>query len=516
MFTGSIIRKNEYHDSVFLMRVARRISEEEGIDQAALFMGTPKNKEILVEMGLLASEIAAATPGDLILAVKAKSAERLAAVLANLDDRLKAEPARGDRPAVHDLNQALADAPLANLAVISVPGAYAAGEARKALEQGLHVFIFSDNVPVEDEISLKNYALSRSLIVMGPDCGTAIIGGKGIGFANVVRRGPIGVIGASGTGIQEFTTLVHRSGSGVSQAIGTGGRDLSDEVGGISTLTALTALESDPSTTTVALLSKPPGPLALAALIPRIRQCRKPLVVCFLGWTKELPADGAYIPARTLDEAAALAVQTAGGDPPRFGPDRTRLEALSKRELAAMQTPQKYVRGLFAGGTFCYQAQRLFLDGGLTVSSNAPLWGGHALAGKSGSTGHTLIDLGADEFTTGRPHPMMDSRLRRERLLAESQDPAVAVLLLDFLLGFNSPADPAGELVPAIAEAKDTARKRGGYLSVVASVCGTEADPQDLEQQVASLEREGVVVMPTCAQAARFAAGLALKLGGGI
>lgn len=518
MVTGSVIRKNEYHDSVFLMRVARRISEEEGIDQAALFMGTPKNKELLAEIGIPAADLVTATPSDLILAVKARSRQRMADVLENLDRWLQAEPARGNRAAVHHLSDALARQPQANLAVISVPGAYAAGEAQKALEKGLHVFIFSDNVPVERELFLKRYARERGLIVMGPDCGTAMVGGTGIGFANVVRRGPIGVIGASGTGIQEFTTLVHRSGSGISHAIGTGSRDLSDDVGGISMLIALDALESDPATKTVAVLSKPPGPLALAHLVPRIRQCPKPVVVCFLGWKREPGSfDIPHQTARTLDEAAALSIQTAAGLlPTPFRPDDTLFEALVSRERAAMHPLQRHVRGLFAGGTFCYQAQQLFMDAGLAAYSNAPIAGNHKLADHTAGREHILIDMGADEFTTGRPHPMMDSRLRRERILGESRDPAVAVLLLDFLLGFNSPADPVGELAPAIAEAKCEVKKRGGHLCVVASVCGTDEDPQGLDRQVARLETEGAVVMSSSAQAARFAALLAVHAQGGV
>jgi FdrA protein len=517
MCRGTVIRKNEYHDSVFLMRAARRISEEEGIDQAALLMGTEKNKELLAEIGFPAEELATATPSDLILAVKARSQQSLAGVLENLDGWLRAEPGQVSTSGVRDLNEALARQPLANLVVISVPGAYAAREAQKALERGLNVFLFSDNVPVERERFLKQYARGRGLIVMGPDCGTAIIGGIGIGFANAVRRGPIGVIGASGTGIQEFTSLVHQAGSGISQAIGTGSRDLSDDVGGISMLSALDVLDADSSTKTIAILSKPPGPLALAGLIPRILKCPKPVVLCFLGWkTDAVPINGSYRVARTLDEAAALAVHSVTGHLPAFlEHDGARLNMLVLQERMAMNRLQKYIRGLFAGGTFCYQAQQVFMDAGLTAYSNAPIAGNHKLTDTLKSKEHSLVDMGADEFTLGRPHPMIDSRQRRERLLVEAKDPEVAVLVLDFLLGFNSSADPVGELAPAIAEAKGEVKKRGGFLSVVASVCGTGEDPQGLDKQVACLEKEGVVVLPSSAQAARFAALLALHAKGG-
>jgi FdrA protein len=516
MYTGIVIRKNEYHDSVFLMRAAKRISEQEGILQAVLFMGTQKNKALLSGIGFPAGELAAAMPNDLILAVKASNRQNLAGVLENLDRWLAAEPVAGNTPATRSLEEALARQPLANLAVISVPGTYADREAQKALERSLNVFLFSDNVPVESERFLKQYARERGLIVMGPDCGTAIIRGIGIGFANVVRRGPIGVIGASGTGIQEFTTLVHRAGSGISHAIGTGSRDLSDDVGGISTLLALDALEADSSTKTIAILSKPPGPAALANLIPRILQCPKTMVVCFLGRKKEIAPEHSLCRfAGTLDEAAALAVNSVAGHyPTGFEFDSNRVEALASRELMAMNPSQKYVRGLFAGGTFCYQAQRVFLDAGLAVYSNAPLAENLQLPDPLISKEHCLTDMGADEFTAGRPHPMMDSRLRRERLLTESKDQAVAVLLLDFLLGLNSSADPAGDLAPAIAEAKRAVKNRGGFLSVVASVCGTSEDPQGLDRQVTRLEEEGVVILPSSAQAARFAALIAVHTKG--
>jgi len=514
MITGYVLRKNEYHDSVFLMRVAKRISEQKGILQAVLFMGTEKNKGVLAEVGFTSAEIAAATPSDLILAVKADRQQNLSAVLENINQWLHAEAGGGTASAIRNLDEALARQPLSNLAVISVPGAYAAREAEKALGGGLNVVLFSDNVPVESERSLKEYARKRGLIVMGPDCGTAIIGGVGVGFANVVRRGPIGVIGASGTGIQEFTTLVHRAGSGISHAIGTGSRDLADALGGISMLSALDALDADLPTKAIAIISKPPGPMALANLVPRILKCPKPVVVCFLGLKKELAhANIRYQIARTLDEAAALAVQAVTGNlKSSFSANSSRFQALILKERTGMNPDQQYIRGIFAGGTFCYQAQQVLKEAGLAAYSNAPIEGNSKLPDPLRSKEHTLVDMGADEFTAGRPHPMMDSRLRRERLIAEAQDPQVATILLDFILGFNSSPDPAGELAPAIAEAKREAKKLGGYLSVVASVCGTDEDPQGLRQQVARLEDEGVAVFLSSSQAAQFCALMVARL----
>src|SRR5690606_14776291 len=125
------------------------------------------------------------------------------------------------------------------------PGVYAAFEAFRALENNLNVMMFSDNVTVEDEIKLKDLAVKKDLLMMGPDCGTAIINGVGLCFANKIKRGPIGLVAASGTGLQEVTVLIDQFGGGISQAIGVGGRDLSKDVMGRMTLHAINALNAD-------------------------------------------------------------------------------------------------------------------------------------------------------------------------------------------------------------------------------------------------------------------------------
>jgi succinyl-CoA synthetase alpha subunit len=408
------------------------------------------------------------------------------------------------------VDEALYRQPHSNLVVISVPGEHAAREARKALEHGLNVFLFSDNVPVEDELALKQYAQERKLIVMGPDCGTSIIAGVGIGFANVVRQGPIGVIGASGTGLQEFTSLVHQGGSGISHAIGTGGRDLSDAIGGITAICALEALEADPKTEVIALLSKPPGGETLERLIERLNNCKKPVVACLLGIRHYPPKkDTRFTMAHTLDETAELAIGIATGKPFVTIDADSKFRALIAREQADMRPEQKYIRGLFAGGTFCYQAQQVMRDGGLVVQSNAPLEGMLNLADPMCSVEHTVVDMGADLFTQSHPHPMIDSSLRSKRILTEAEDAQVAVLLLDFVLGYNASPDPAGDLLESILEAKRTAHQRGGFLSVVASVCGTDRDPQDIRAQTKALEEAGVLVLPSSTQAAYFSSELA-------
>jgi len=502
MATGYIIRKNEFYDSVFLMRVAKRITEQPGVQQSAALMATEKNKILLADIHLTGAEIDAASPGDLIVAVIADNDQIVRAALDHLDDWLRRDQAGSSEPAPRTLDAALARQPSSNLAVISVPGEYAAREARQALERGLNVFLFSSNVALEDELSLKQFARARGLIVMGPDCGTAIISGIGIGFANVVRRGPIGVIGAAGTGLQEFTTQVHHAGSGISHALGTGGRDLSDAVGGISALSALDALERDAATKVIAIVSKPPGAQTLARLTERMSQCNKPVVACLIGIRDELPgANIRFRVARTLDEAAMLAVQIANGKPSTSPNPIFNLQSLISSHRARLSPKQKYMRGVFAGGTFCYQAQQILCDAGVVVHSNAPIAGNVALQNARQSVEHTIVDMGAEEFTDGRAHPMIDATLRRERILAEARDPQVAVLLLDFILGYNASAEPVGDLIDVIKQA----RERG--IVIVASVCGTEGDPQGLHRQSKLLQDVGVIVLPSSEQAAR-AAGL--------
>jgi FdrA protein len=514
---GCVVRRNRYYDSVFLMAVSHRLSEAPGVTRAAVLMGTGANIAVLRSLGVTAREIDTAGPGDLVAAVVAESPEVVAGVLADLDRYLEAGVAPASTSNPHTLEDAISQGKGANLAVISVPGAYAAREASKALDAGMNVFLFSDNVSIEDEIRLKKRASERRLLVMGPDCGTALIGGIGVGFANVVRRGSIGAIAASGTGLQEFSCLVHAAGSGISHGIGVGGRDLSDAVGGISTLRALDALESDEATRVIVLVSKPPGGRTRRLIDERLPACPKPVVACFLGAppSERSGRQGNVLQAATTEEAARLALELCGIPVPVNEPDEAWLAAADpEKHRARWGAEQRFLRGLFAGGTFCYQAQQVLQDAGVRVHSNAPLQGNERLEDPQRSVGHTLVDMGGDEFTTGRPHPMIDSTERCQRIVAESRDPTMAVLLLDCILGYNSSPNPAGDLAGAIRTARANVRGRGGDLSVVASVCGTDGDPQGLDRQKRSLEEAGAVVFTSSRRAAAFAARLLGSRGG--
>jgi succinyl-CoA synthetase alpha subunit len=505
MATGYVIRKNQYYDSVFLMRVARTLSDEAGVQQCAVLMATDANKELLLELGFRAPEVTAASPNDLVVAIQAEDATLIDRLLGEMDARLTG----GSKVDKSSIYRSIEDASLAypqsNLVVISVPGAYAAREAHKALDQGKHVFLFSDNVPLDQEVELKQVAKARRRLVMGPDCGTSLIGGIGVGFANRVRQGPVGVVGASGTGIQEFTSLIHQAGSGISHAIGTGSHDLSDAVGGITTMMGMDILEADPSTQVITLISKPSGAKTLATLKERIQRCRKPIIGCLLGLDISLEWGSNFHQVKTIDQAVEQALTSTGSRQAagNLHPAPADLAQMEK-EVRRWLPEQRYLRGLFAGGSFCYQAQHILHSAGIPVYSNVPLDPRYRLENPEESLEHSLLDLGDDYFTRGKPHPMIDSRERSRRILKEAEDPEVAILLLDFVLGEISSLDPVGDLIGALKQTQGKAARRGGCLTVVASICGTDQDPQNLEKQRSILLEAGVFLLPSSALAARF------------
>src|SRR5215831_11846848 len=463
------VRRATYFDSIVLMRISRQVAGMTGVEEAGLMLGTPANKNILREAGILGPEGAAAEAGDLILALRAADAAAAAAAMAEakrLLDAPKEQAATSALCAVRTIRSAVRELPDANLALISVPGHFAAAEARKALSLGLNVMIFSDNIPLADEVAIKREARGRGLLVMGPDCGTAIIGGAPLCFANEVPRGDIGIVGASGTGIQEVSCLIARAGGGISHAIGTGGRDLKAEVGAITTLMAIDALDADPATRHIVLISKPPEAAVARLVLDRVAKSAKPFTICFLG------AAGLALPANA--RAAATLAAAA--------------------RVRAERGPM--VRGLFAGGTFCSEAQIVFAQAGLPVASNVPVPGASALTDARGA--HTMIDLGDDEFTRGRPHPMIEPAIRERPLAAALADPSVGAILLDVVLGHGAHPDPAGHLAGILAQ------RNGGPL-VIASVTGTDADPQPRGVQVDKLVAAGVIVADSNAAAAAIA-----------
>ncbi|HSK86975.1 MAG TPA: acyl-CoA synthetase FdrA [Anaerolineales bacterium] len=514
MTVKTLIKTSEYHDSVSLMLVARELSKLEGIKDAAVVMGTEANKSILTDSGLLTEEVKAASPNDLVIAVAASSDSLADAALQKAEVLLKqkASAARTGEFKPRTIRGALSTDPAANVAVISVAGRYATDEAWDALSHGLHVLLFSDNVSLEDEIALKKYAREQGLLLMGPGAGTTILNNVALGFANVLPRGPVGIVSAAGTGLQEVSTLLARHGVGISQGIGTGGRDLKKEVGGIMMLEALKALQQDEGTSVIVLISKPPAEEVVQLILDQVAASVKPVVICFLGGEASAFAKiPNVVPARTLYECALLAAQMIR---PELGvvaevleAENTRLAEQATSLKAKLNASQYYLRGLFSGGTLCYEAQVIWketLD--IPVYSNAPLPGGSALPDSTKSRQHTVVDLGEEEFTVGRPHPMIDNDLRIRRILQEARDPEVAVIMLDVVIGYGAHPDPAAELGKAVEDAQRLARGEGRELLVVASVTGTEEDPQNLSRTISALERAGVIVCDSNSAAARLTA----------
>lgn len=480
------VHPRAYHDSVTLMQVSAALAAAPGVEAAAVVMATPLNRDYLRDSGLLDAAAEGAAPDDLVIAVRAATAEQAAAAQARALALLSGgarDTAPGAPQPPRSLTAARRRLPDASLALVSVPGPYAAGEARQALGAGLDVFLFSDNVPVEDEVVLKRLADERGLLVMGPECGTAILDGVGLGFANRVRRGSVGLVGASGTGLQEISVLLHRWDGGVSQAIGTGGRDLSAAVGGLATRAALRRLAADPHTETIGLISKPPSEAVARAALGWLVAGGKPAVACFLGVDlAESPPPGVAV-AHTLEETAWRALGR-GGAPPALAPGLSEEAAAAAVRLAP---GQRVVAGLFSGGTLCGEAA-------LVLGDRVPT---------------RFVDLGEAEYTVGRPHPIIDPTLRAQHLLALAADPAVAVVLLDVVLGYGAHPDPAGALAGPIGEARALAERGGRYLPVVAYLCGTDDDPQGRAAQTATLRQAGALLAETNAMAARLAGAIA-------
>jgi FdrA protein len=502
------IRSGAYYDSVILMQLQRSLAGLPGVVDTGVVMGTEANKEILAQSDLLVTEAKAAMADDLVIVIRAEDEAAAQAALGEVDGLLTRKRAAGEQDYLpKSLETAAEMLPEAQWVLISVPGRYAAGVAREALRLDKNVFLFSDNVSVEDEVSLKQAATEKGLLVMGPDCGTAIVNGVGLGFANRVRRGPIGMVAASGTGLQQVSSRIHQLGSGMTHALGTGGRDLSEAVGALTAQQGLDFFSRDPETKVIVLVSKPPAPKVAEDLLRAARSAGKPVVVDFIGYTSPAQKMGNLHFVRTFDEAAALAVELAG---------KTERETVEPAvDLDKFADGQKYLRGLFSGGTLAYEALLILQDYLPAVYSNAPLKKGHnVLKNSLVSEENTIVDLGEDEFTVGRLHPMMDNTLRIQRLQQEADDPQTAVILLDVVLGYGSHLDPASELAPAIASAIAEVKEAGRHLEVVAVVVGTDEDPQGLEEQIEQLKTAGAWVETRNDVAVRYAGQIVQALSG--
>lgn len=543
MLRRAVIKPKTYFDSVTLMRLSAEAQNLDGVGQVAAVVATQSNREVLLDAGFSVDLFDEAGPNDLVIAVEAESEEAVEAALARVDELLAGIGKGGggrEQVRVRTLDAALEEMPGINLALISVPGAFAAREAMRALQRGLHVMLFSDNVPLEKEIALKQEAAARGLLLMGPDCGTAIIGGVPLGFANVVRRGAVGMVTAAGTGLQEVACLIHRLGGGISHAIGTGGRDLTAEVGGMSMLQGIDLLEQDPDTGVITLVSKPPAAETMERLMERLAGVDKPCVVNFLGVDPSGFPDYDHITfVPTLEAAAAASLHALAGLDAAAGsglgelpPADQEIGAALAAELARFRArgggdgsgaaapcpggrkAGPYVRGLYCGGTLCQEALLTLGDLGGPLYSNITKDPERQLADPRKSRGHTVIDLGEDFFTENRPHPMIDVSYRIDRLKEEAADAKVGVILMDVVLGYGSHPDPAGPVAEAVTEIRARLSREGRHLALIASVTGTGEDPQVYDRQVATLREAGVTVMSTNHRAAVLAGRLIRELEG--
>ena len=506
------IRRGAYYDSVVLMQLQRALSALPGIQDAGVVMATPANLELLSANGFALADIVT-TPDDLLIMVRAESDAVATKALDQIDALLARKRALSvDADYQHKSLATAAQAmPTANWVLVSVPGRFAAQVAHEALDLGKHVFLYSNNVSLADEVALKQSARAKGLLVMGPDCGTAIINGIGLGFANRVRHvgvddaTGIGIVGASGTGLQAVTSEIHRLGGSITHAIGTGGRDLKAEVGGITALQALDMLAHDPATAVIAFISKPPSPEVAARLLDATRTIAKPVIIHFIGYPAPAQQlDNLYF-AHNLRETAALAIRIKSQE----SSTKSQASRIENQDLASSSLDSwflalglLFVRGLFSGGTLAYESL-LALQVVLTpIYSNSPIRPEQALPDARHSVGHCIIDMGEDEFTQGRLHPMMDYDLRLRRIRQEAADPNVGLILLDVVLGEGSHPDPASELAPVIAEVK----AKRPTLEVVIIMIGTDNDAQGQQSQIARLSDAGARVFHSVDAAVGFVA----------
>lgn len=508
----TIIKENLFLDSVFSMTAGKEIKKIDGIISATLLMGTDLNKTVLAEINALTPEVEAAGPNSLIISLEVERDGLEKQVEKKLEELLAGNTSKEENSGKREYKSteaAFSAEEGFNLTIISVAGEYAGIEAKKALDYGSNVFVFSDNVPLEDELELKNLAQKNGLLVMGPGCGTAVIGGVSIGMMSKIRRGKIGIVAASGSGLQEVAVLLDRWGEGISQAIGTGGRDLSDTIGGITMLQGIELLKNDEETEVIVLISKPPHPSTARKIYQALAQCQKPCVVYFLGGNKdEIEECGAYN-ADTLENAAEIAKALKNKEELNLDGFQERVEEMYfssvKAEIRKLSDEQRYLRGLFCGGTHSEEAVLLLNKMLPQLHSNISFGGAILLEDPKKSVGNSLIDMGDEVFTRGKPHPVIDPSVMIERLDVDGADAETAVILFDLLLGHGCNEDPVGVVIESIRRIREMSEKTGKYKCIVCDLCGTDKDPQDYSDQKSRLEALGVHVFHSNSQAAIFA-----------
>lgn len=505
----SLVKKGEYFDSVSLMIVGQDVSKMEYVQDATVIMATQENKSILRTAGLYKKEFEQYNDTDLLIVVKSDFEDKFEEIFENVNNLLNKIRNKKDNQGSYrpkSLEGALQEQPDSNLALISIAGRYAGQEAMKALEKGLNVMLFSDNVSLETEIELKKYAIKNDLLMMGPDCGTAIINGVSLAFSNIVNKGHIGIVAASGTGLQEVSSIISEEGFGISQAIGTGGRDIKEEVAGMMFLKSMKILQDDEETKVIVLIAKPPHPSVVNKIDSKLKNFKKPVVTIFLGTDEKLFNSDNFIAASTLEEAAlyacALSNDTEIIEVTKFlNERRDNFQKIIDQKVSEMDSQRKYIRGLFSGGTLCDEALIILRKSISNIFSNRSSSKKSTLTDPWFSKEHTLVDLGEDEFTVGRLHPMMDYELRNKRFIQEAKDLETAVILFDLVLGLGANQKPLKDLLPTLNKVKTIAPE----ISLICSVTGTAKDPQKRADIIQVLENNDILVMPSNASAAEIA-----------
>lgn len=548
-----VIKPNFYRDSLQLMKISEKLRQSSGVSEASIVMATETNKGVLIRLGFSPSHIEQANESDMIIAVRAKDQQSIDLVseqIGNLFESTEKEhrlDSRDHEETTTDIDLALRKMPGTNLVLLSIPGEYVKDISYKLIDQGIHQQIFSDHVPVEDELKIKKHAMAKGVLILGPGAGTSIMNGKGIGFSNKISVGPVGIVAAAGTGLQEVACLLDHCGIGVKHGLGVGGNDPKDKIGGIMMLECMKILEKDDDIKVIAIVSKPPSPSVEQKIVQYvIGNSTKKYVLAFIGGqltaarknqqeqqqqshTENFPSEASSSAdtttfsrhtATTVDHhrgtvkvnslaSCVLAIANELGNQhlqraiSQLYIQPEELVNLLQREWSKLQSNQKYIRALYTGGTFTYEAQvilRDIIDIG-HMHSNAPIEQIRKLQDSFKSEKHSIIDLGEEEFTKGRPHPMIDPTIRKLRILEEVKDPAVGVVLLDFVLGYGSNPDPVGAVIDELQLAKEIANKEGRYLPVITHVCGTKNDIQGYERSVSKLHSVGCIVMPTNALA---------------
>lgn len=506
-----VVKKRIYYDSVKLMLVTGGIKAMDGIVEVAVVMGTPLNKETLQRTSFKSDEIDQTTPSDLIIAIRANQQEHLDNALSKLDELLNSTNSSSNsstyKPKSIEAGQKQNDS---NICIISVPGKYATDLSMDALKNKMNVLLFSDNVSIEDELKLKEYSTSKNLLLMGPDCGTAMINGTPLGFANKVKSGKIGIIAASGTGLQEVMVLLHQNSIGIKQAIGTGGRDLSEKIGALTMLQALKALNEDDDIDILLIISKPPAQKVADKILNYVNNhIKKPIVINFLGdYTAGEHADNVYF-EKYLEDAALEVVRICNQDAKKQDMIKDSLiNEYATNATKNLSIGRKYIKGLYSGGTLNYESY-FFMKDNLDLYSNSSKDPNKQITNIYNQKKHSMIDLGDDKFTVGRAHPMIDPTLRAELFEMELKDKENAVIILDIVLGYGANREPEKAFIEILEKNSHIKNDRP---VIIAYVLGTNEDPQPMEEIIEKLKAQGVIVMPSNKSAAKLGLEIIKKL----